>query len=277
MDSLVSVVIPCYNDAGNLPRAVRSALAQRFLHEIIVVDDCSTDGSFAVAEQLCELDPRIAAFSLPENSGPARARNYGAGFATGHYLAFLDSDDEYLDGHLEMAVDALESNRELTAVKAGVEFLDARGEVLVGPDDPRHEALEFSLPNNVVLLREAFLDMGGFPTHAVFRGTHGGEDVAFNQALAKHLEPLGRLGKVGYRLWDKPDSHLRRFLANTRVSGTTFEFISLSAAQQPGGALERAIDGYMDEVGKRLPDTLTGKARGIPGKRVDDTAGEGES
>ncbi len=273
MDSLVSVVIPCYNDAGNLPRAVKSALAQCFLHEIIIIDDCSKDDSFAVAERLCELDPRIAVFSMSENSGPALARNFGAGFATGHYLAFLDSDDEYLPDFLEMAVAALEGNSALRAVKTGVEFLDASGKVLLGPDDPRHEALEFSLSNNAVLVREAFSDMGGFPGQAVFRGIHGGEDVAFNQALAKFLEPLGRLHKVGYRLWSKPGSHLERFLANTRVTGTEFEFISLSDAQQPGGPLERAIDDYLDGIGKRFPETLSGMARAA-GKLDDAQAAE---
>lgn len=253
MDSLVSVVVPCYNDRDNLTRAIRSVLGQRFLHEIVIVDDHSTDDSLAVAEGLCDLDARIAVFATPRNLGPAGARNFGARFATGHYLAFLDSDDEYLPAFLTMTVDALEQTPGMRAIKTAIEFLGPDGTRLLETEDPRAEALTFSIANNVVMTREAFEDLGGFPEDERFRGEHAGEDVAFNEALAKFLVPLGRLYEVGYRYWNKPGSHLDRFLANTRRVNDTFEFIQLGEAQQPGGPLEQAIDAYLERIAKHLP------------------------
>jgi GT2 family glycosyltransferase len=252
MDKLVSVIIPSYNDGDILPRAVKSALMQRHLLELIIVNDCSTDDSLSVSERLCDLDPRMAVFSTPSNGGPAAARNYGASFARGHYLSFLDTDDEYLAHFLETTVAMLETAQGMHAVKTGVQFVGEDGRPLLDPSDPRVEALTFSIPNNMLILRESFEAMGGFPTDPVFRREHAGEDVAFNKAVAKYLQPLGRIEKVGYRFWNKKDSHLERFLSNTRVVGGDFEFIQLSEDQKPGGALDNAINAYLEEVSNRL-------------------------
>ncbi len=252
MDKLVSVIIPSYNDGDIMARAVNSALKQKHLFELIIVNDCSTDDSLSVAERLCDLDQRIAVFSTAKNGGPAAARNFGALFARGYYLAFLDTDDEYLPDFLETTVAFLETTPGMHAVKTGVLFVDVDGRPMLDPGDPRIEALTFSIPNNMLILRESFEAMGGFPTDPVFRLEHAGEDVAFNKAVAKYLQPLGRIDQAGYRFWNKKDSHLERFLANTHVTGDTFEFVTLSALQQPDGPLQKAIDSYMANVESRM-------------------------
>ncbi|MBT2386087.1 CDP-glycerol glycerophosphotransferase family protein [Streptomyces sp. ISL-11] len=92
----VSVVVIAYNDAERLPRAVRSVLGQS-LHglEVIIVDDCSTDGTLAAARALTEADPRVRCLRLPVNSGGCGApRNAGIDAAVAPYVMFLDSDDE---------------------------------------------------------------------------------------------------------------------------------------------------------------------------------------
>lgn len=254
IDSLVSVVIPCYRQGSTLVRAVRSVLRQAYLHEIIIVDDCSVDDTRAVAEALCDLDLRIAVFSTPANCGPAGARNFGSMFATGHYLAFLDADDEYLEDFLKVTVEALEGREEMRAIKAGIEFVDETGSSLFEAGDPRLVALNFSSSSNIVIVTEAFRKLGGFPEYQEFRAEHGGEDVAFNKAAARFLEPLGRIDTVGYRCWNRSGSHLDRFIENTVVDGGEFSFVSLSDAQRPGGALEQAIDRFLSEVGPRFDD-----------------------
>ncbi|MCY0925632.1 bifunctional glycosyltransferase family 2 protein/CDP-glycerol:glycerophosphate glycerophosphotransferase [Streptomyces sp. H27-H1] len=92
----VSVVVIVYNDAERLPAAVQSVLDQT-LHgvEVVIVDDCSKDGSYAAAQELEAAHPgRVRAFQLPENSGGCGApRNHGIQQATGTYVMFLDSDD----------------------------------------------------------------------------------------------------------------------------------------------------------------------------------------
>ncbi|WP_063838327.1 bifunctional glycosyltransferase/CDP-glycerol:glycerophosphate glycerophosphotransferase [Saccharothrix sp. ST-888] len=98
---LVSIIVIVYNDAARLPRAVDSALRQSLRGvEVLVVDDCSTDDSFAVAQRLAAEHPgRVRALRLPENSGGCGGpRNHGIAEARGEFVMFLDSDDE-LDDH----------------------------------------------------------------------------------------------------------------------------------------------------------------------------------
>ncbi|MEU7230379.1 bifunctional glycosyltransferase/CDP-glycerol:glycerophosphate glycerophosphotransferase, partial [Streptomyces chrestomyceticus] len=90
------VVVIVYNDAERLPAAVQSVLGQSFGDvEVVIVDDCSTDGSFAVAQGLARRWPgRVRAFQLEENSGAGgEPRNRGVREAVGRYVMFLDSDD----------------------------------------------------------------------------------------------------------------------------------------------------------------------------------------
>ncbi|MEU3404081.1 CDP-glycerol glycerophosphotransferase family protein [Streptomyces sp. NPDC006670] len=92
----VSVVVIVYNDAERLPTAVRSVLDQTLRGvEVVIVDDCSKDRSYEVAQELEAANPgRVRAFRLPENSGGCGApRNHGIKQAAGTYVMFLDSDD----------------------------------------------------------------------------------------------------------------------------------------------------------------------------------------
>lgn len=94
----VSVVIPAFRAGAFLEAAVRSVQTQtRPAHEIIVVDDESPDGTFALAQRL-----GVIALRTGTNGGPAKARNIGARAATGDVVAFLDSDDYWDSDHLEV-------------------------------------------------------------------------------------------------------------------------------------------------------------------------------
>lgn len=90
---LVSVIIPTYNRASVLGRAIRSVLAQTFRDfELIVVDDGSTDST---TDLLKTFDGKLIAL-VQDNRGVSAARNLGIKRSTGDVLAFLDSDDEWL-------------------------------------------------------------------------------------------------------------------------------------------------------------------------------------
>ena len=96
----VSVVIPVYNRSVELRRAVRSVLTQSYAElELIVVDDASTEDIGRVLEDI--RDPRLRLIRKPVNQGAASARNTGIEAATGRWVAFLDSDDEWLPNKLE--------------------------------------------------------------------------------------------------------------------------------------------------------------------------------
>ena len=91
-EPILSIVIPTYNRAKLLHRAVESALAQTFADlEVLVVDDGSPQ---PVALQ--NHDPRLRILRLPRNVGGAAARNAGARAAAGQWITYLDDDDESL-------------------------------------------------------------------------------------------------------------------------------------------------------------------------------------
>ncbi len=112
----VSVVIPAWNAARWLERAVRSALDQAGPSvEVIVVDDASTDGTAEAAERLAALDPSVRVLRAARNGGPAAARNRGFDQARGAWVAVLDADDAFAPGRLARLT-AIAAAEELDAV-----------------------------------------------------------------------------------------------------------------------------------------------------------------
>lgn len=107
----VSIVIPTYNRASYLRDTVESVLAQEFEdHEVIVVDDCSTDATRSVVDSFD--DPRIRYIRHDTNRGGSAARNTGMRAATGEYVAFLDDDDRWHPEKLSRQVACLDDRGE---------------------------------------------------------------------------------------------------------------------------------------------------------------------
>lgn len=99
MASLFSVIIPTYNRAALLGRAIESVLNQTYTDfELLVVDDASTDATAQVVEAFT--DDRIVYLPQPHNGGPAATRNAGIRRAQGRLISFLDDDDEFLPSFL---------------------------------------------------------------------------------------------------------------------------------------------------------------------------------
>lgn len=104
----VSVIIPVYNRAHTVACAIDSVLSQTYQnYEVLLVDDGSKDDSRKVI--LSYSDPRIKLFEHAENRGAAAARNTGIRQAQGKYIAFLDSDDEWLPAKLDEQIACLNS------------------------------------------------------------------------------------------------------------------------------------------------------------------------
>ena len=101
----VSILVPQYNTKKVLLETIESVLSQTYRNwEMIIVDDCSTDGSYEYAMTLSEKDQRIKVFQLDCNSGPGAARKYAFEKATGEIIAFLDSDDLWMPVKLERQI-----------------------------------------------------------------------------------------------------------------------------------------------------------------------------
>lgn len=119
---LISVLMPTYQHAAFIARAVRSLLAQTAADwELIIVDDASPDDTAAVIEPFCS-DPRIRYMRRAENGGVGKSLNDALDLARGAYIAYLPSDDVYYADHLASLRDALEQNPDALLAYSGVRY-----------------------------------------------------------------------------------------------------------------------------------------------------------
>lgn len=145
---LISVIIPVYNMEKYLRRCLDSVLAQDYTNlEILVVDDGSTDGSWAICQEYARKDARITVIHQ-ENGGLSAARNTGLDRATGAYIAFVDSDD-YILPNMYSAMLACKNREDADIPVALWQYEKADGTQTVAREkiDPsiygRHDAIAF--------------------------------------------------------------------------------------------------------------------------------------
>lgn len=177
----VSVVIPLYNRADHVRRAVDSVLAQTLRDfELIIVDDGSTDGGGDIVRQFA--DPRVRVVRQP-NAGESAARNRGIAEAHGTWIGLLDSDDEWMPEFLALTVGLAVSHPSLAAVLANiVDVRQGRPWLACRRAEPHilDNYFAFSLQNggrgmtsSSSLVRKEILErVGGFPV-----GIHRSGDV----------------------------------------------------------------------------------------------------
>ncbi|MGH7215546.1 MAG: glycosyltransferase family 2 protein, partial [Tepidisphaeraceae bacterium] len=230
----ISVVIPCYNAGPWIVEALRSTAEQSYPpHEVIVIDDGSTDDSIervqtsGVAVKLLRSD----------HVNAASARNLGIKEATGDWIALLDADDVWYPHHLRAAFDLLRGTGDV-AYRAMVDVIDAAGHVgpLVWPSrdlitEPRTglthldaielEAKHFPFGHSTILYRRDRLrEVGGFDAAQVKR-----HDIDLwlrmvdHRTWAYHPQPgvkyrADRPGRIGANLVDCEYYYLRAMLKN---------------------------------------------------------------
>jgi glycosyltransferase involved in cell wall biosynthesis len=173
----ISVVIPLYNHEAYIERTLLSVLDQTLpAHEIIVVDDGSSDGSPAITAGLAQRHRQILFWSK-ENGGAHTAINAGIARATGDLVAILNSDDIYHADRLAAMVQAVDSGPGVDAVVTGLDFIDGDGRAILNAwydqgvaFHRRARDLAVSLINanflmttsNLLARRALFDEIGGF-------------------------------------------------------------------------------------------------------------------
>ncbi len=204
-----SIIIPAFNAAATLARAIDSVLSQTWpAHEIIVVDDGSSDDTASIVSGYGDRVRLIR----QANSGVSTARNAGAVAATGDWLAFLDADDWYEADRIRLHADWIADDATLDFLTGDYEYRDDAGQLL-GTSMAQHEsgrmllakaagatrvlmntpaeiaayvADHFGDTHTLSVPRERFLMLGGYPT-----GFKVCEDVHFLTRLVAQSRRVG--------------------------------------------------------------------------------------
>ncbi len=160
---VVSILLATYNRAHLLPRALDSVLKQTVdTWELVIIDDGSCDDSRSLLKKYETRDKRIR-WLYQDNRGLVVARNRAARLASGRWLTFLDSDDEYLPNHLQVRLDYLNSHPHIDMLHGG--FIVVGGDPFV-PDirDPGRliHLSECVVGGTFFIRKDAFFALGGF-------------------------------------------------------------------------------------------------------------------
>jgi succinoglycan biosynthesis protein ExoU len=227
----VCVIIAARNASGTIARAIRSALRERQVAEVVVVDDGSTDATAAAA---CEADDRSGRLQLlvhRENKGPAAARNHAVAHSSAPLIAVLDADDFFLPGRF----DSLLAADDWDFVADNIVFIDAR----IAASEP-------DVPNFAAEPR--FLDIEAFVEGNISRRDAARGEIGF-------LKPVMRRAFL--------DAHGLRYREELRL-GEDFELYARALLK---GARYKVLSscGYGAVV---RPDSLSGKHRTLDLKRL---------
>ncbi len=204
--SKVSILIPAYNAACYLAKTLDSVLAQSYQdYEVIVVDNGSTDDTCAIAMQY---KYRVKTLSKA-HGGPASARNMAIKHSTGEYLAFLDSDDIWLENKLVEQVDYMDSNLHAGLVfSKAFMFTEESSKLVIKKiigytDNPSLRMLLFGnfIPNSSVVIRSKCVGDVGFLNEK--ESLIGAEDYEYWLRIARRYSIAGiERPLVYYRLHD---------------------------------------------------------------------------
>lgn len=227
---MIDVIIPCYNAENTLVRAVQSAINQPELNLIWLIDDASTDGTLALAQHLqAQAAHKIRVEQMPKNGGSAKARNWGTLQSESEFIAFLDADDAYENGALQVAEKIFEFKPETALVRLALKPIDLPDRYGLHPNfNLAWQTMQMTGAGNTVFRRSFFLACGGFPQHQLFREL-GGEDGALGIATTQISSVATAFNDVGVLHYCRDGVHaeklLNAILFNEKDPNTTEEKI----------------------------------------------------
>lgn len=271
----VAVIIPTFNAQAFMIRAITSAQTQtRPAHEIIIVDDCSTDDTRTILARIASEDPRIRIVHMPSNAGPSAARNAGIKLATSRWIAVLDADDAFAPQRLaELVPFAVDTNADVAT--DNLAFYDAQASQVTGtglsdddiiPDRPigLHDFLDHNRADGKsfdwgllkpLFRRQTLLDHALFYNH----GVRHGEDFQLSVELL--------LAGATFRILNRP-LYLytqRQGAVSGRASGMTRTTVAYGTLKEAALAMSRDERLRSDP---KLVDLLRIRAHGLA--RLDD-------
>lgn len=208
----ISVIVPVYNAEKYIEECLDSLVGQTWFHqkdvrtgdpfmEIILVDDCSTDGSGKIMEQYQGRYTQIKLLQTPQNSGPGGARNLGLDAAEGEYIGFVDSDDAVVPTMYEHMYEQAQAG-DYDIVDAGIYYQSKDLAMVHTADEDTGEQDDAKRSHNIVsggylmtrIYRRSFWEESGlrFRKHAIL------EDMESLMYLSATAGRIGNLKEICY-------------------------------------------------------------------------------
>ncbi|HTV41928.1 MAG TPA: glycosyltransferase [Candidatus Sulfotelmatobacter sp.] len=279
-DSLVSVIIPCYNQAQFLAEAVESVIHQTFSHwEVIVVNDGSPDNTGDVFQNLARRWPgHILRYLEKPNGGLADARNAGIAIARGKYILPLDADDKLHPEMLSKTVSLVESTPDIAIAYTDLVHFGARNGVVQAAEYDFAAICENNRLNYCSLYRrEAWEAVGGYHTNMLW----GYEDWDFWIGCGERGFKAKRIPVplLFYRIKDSSmytaavqhDKELRAQIVlnhpglyGPEVVAAAISFIGEAGLTPPAGAARRVQPSMPGRNGKPAAPTVSGRGTVFP-------------
>lgn len=159
VEDKVSVITPIYNAEKYLRSTLESVFYQTYKNiEIVLVDDCSTDNSKSIIEELMDIHSEIIYYCQPKNMGAGAARNKALELATGQYVAFLDSDDLWLPKKTEKQIQLMKEKNSPFSY-AAIEMMDEDSKTIKEKRNIRESCdYNYLLHNTIIATSSVIID-----------------------------------------------------------------------------------------------------------------------
>lgn len=220
--TMVSVIMPCYNDGAYIEESIRSVWAQTYQNlELIVIDDGSDDKkTLDILKDIAENERCKVLHG--NHGGPSAARNYGIKQACGKYILPLDSDDTIEPTYIEKAVHAIEEKPERGVVYC---YADLFGEATGRWNLPAY-SFEKMIVDNIVFitalfLREDWERVGGFNVNMVY----GMEDYDFWISILELGKEIYQIPETLFHYRIKSKSRTTRLMSSIDDTQKMYEMI----------------------------------------------------
>jgi glycosyltransferase involved in cell wall biosynthesis len=238
---LVTVYIPTYNRVELLKRAVESVRQQTYQNlEIIIVDDCSKDGTHEYLEEINKKDSRVRYFIKDQNSGACVSRNIAIEKAKGEYITGLDDDDYFYKNRIKLFIDNVYELENYSFLCSRYTYLTQKGKIvsLIERTKPKKidakDLLTFNYVGNQIFCKTKLLKEHNFNNEIqAWQDIFTWYSILINNLPCKILNNYSYIvdiahdgDRISLKKFEKISQAFYRFCQNFNLSGNELSILS---------------------------------------------------